>query len=399
METENPPLKAYPWIYRQHNPLFFFSKDGVFLRFSASHLSPSAENRQKSLRAVTNNILVKALFHSAVEAAQKSWFFYEPIALLSTYKTYQKRFMEAYSPYEKLVERYRNVAKREIYLVTEEYLEENKVAEENIALLKNAIELWRSASQSTDAIAPILFHYSWHCFNSFFAYTFFRWEPQHGTSHGIELRLPCTETEQRSSKKTEISEEKLNKDTMKLRLRFRKEDAKEGQTKGLFQRLVDTWTLLGCSPAFSAFLPVLEAGQIQFHPNQLFLLEESKSLELEKLLVFDPVKDYECKYWNTFGREKLIQNTSFSNSMNLPTCILQSYLLLFAASSVARYRPILWSSILSGGVVDEAAFALAYRKALLAYAQFGINSHSFLDQLESFLSNVSLGKFELRKLP
>lgn len=222
---------------------------------------------------------------------------------------------------------------------------------------------------------------------------------QHGTSHGIELRLPCMETKQGSSNRTKIPEETLNKDVMKCMLRFRKEDSKEGQTKGLFQRLIDTWTLLGCSPAFSAFLPILEDGQIQFHPNQLFLLGESKSLELEKIITFDPVEDYERKYWNTFGREKLIQNTSFSNSMNLPTRILQSYLLLFAASSVARYRPILWSSILSGAVVGETAFALAYRNALLTYAQFGINSHSFLDQLESFMSNVSLGKFELKKLP
>lgn len=280
------------------------------------------------------------------------------------------------------MERYRNVTNREIYLVTEEYLVKNKIAEENIALLKNAMELWRNASQATAAIAPILFHYSWHCFNSFFAYTFFRWEPQHGTSHG-----------------TEIPSETMNGDIRKLRLRFRKEDAKDGQTRGLFQRLIDTWTLLGGSPAFSAFLPVLESGQIQFCPNQLFLLEESKSLELEQLIVFDPVNDYERKYWNTFGREKLIQNTSFSNSMNLPTCILQSYLLLFAASSVARYRPILWSSILSGAVAGEAAFALAYRKALLAYAQFGLNSHSFLNQLESPIYNLSLGKFELKKLP
>ena len=322
------------------------------------------------------------MFHSAVEAAQKSWFFYEPFTLLSTYKTFQKRFIDAYSPYEKLVERYRTVTKREIYPVTEEYLADNKIAEENVALLKNAIELWRSASQTTDAIAPLLFHYSWHCFNAFFVYTFFRWKPQHGSSHGIE-----------------IPSETLNEDIMKLTLRFRKEEKKEGETRGLFQRLIDTWTLLGASPAFSAFLPVLEGSQIEFCPNQLFFLEKSKSLELAQLMKLDPVNDYERKYWSTFGREKLLQNTSFINSMNLPTRILQSYLLLFVASSVARYRPILWSSILSGGAESEAAFAFAYRSALLTYAQFGINSHSFLDQLASLMSNLMQGKFELKKLP
>jgi hypothetical protein len=252
----------------------------------------------------------------------------------------------------------------------------------NVALLKNAIELWRSASQTTDAIAPLMFHYSWHCFNAFFAYTFFRWKPRHGTSHGIE-----------------IPSETLNEDIMKLTVRFRKEEKTEGETRGLFQRLIDTWTLLGASPAFSAFLPILEGNQIEFCPNQLFLLEKSKSLELAQLMNFDPVNDYERLYWKTYGREKLVQNTSFINSMNLPTCILQSYLILFIASSVARYRPILWSSVLSGGTQGEAALAFAYRNALLTYSQFGINSHSFLDQLASLMSDLMSGKFELRLLP
>jgi hypothetical protein len=113
----------------------------------------------------------------------------------------------------------------------------------------------------------------------------------------------------------------------------------------------------------------------------------------------DPVNDYERAYWSTFGRGKLLQNTSFSNSMNLPTRILQSYLILFVASSVARYRPILWSSILSGGIEGEAAFASAYRSALLTYAQFGLNSHNFLNQLESLMSKLMRGEFELKKLP
>jgi hypothetical protein len=322
------------------------------------------------------------VFRSAAEAAQKSWFFYEPFTLLSTYKTFQKRFIKAYSPYENLVECYRTATRREVYPVTEAYLSEHNIAEENVALLKNAIELWRSASQTTDAIAPLLFHYSWHCFNAFFAYTFFRWNPQHGSSHGIE-----------------IPSETLNGDLTKLAIRFRKEEKKGGETRGLFQRLIDAWTLLGTSPAFSAFLPILKDNQFTVRPNQLFLLEKSKSLGLARLVNFDPVDDYERPYWKRFGRKELIQNMSFTNSMNLPTRILQSYLILFIASSVARYRPILWSSVLSGESKAEASLAFAYRSALLTYAQYGGGRASFLDQLSALMQKVIEGRFELRTLP
>ena len=324
----------------------------------------------------------KRLFHSAVDVAQKSWFFYEPFTLLSTYKAFQKRFIKAYSPYEKLVEQYRTVTKREVYLVTEDYLSRNGVAEENVALLRNAIELWRSASQTTAAIAPLLFHYSWHCFNSFFAYTFFRWEPQHGSSHGIK-----------------IPSETLSGDLTKLTVSFHKDAKKGGETRGIFQRLIDTWTLLGTSPAFSAFLPIFENNQFTFRPNQLFQLEESNTIKLEHLLEFDPVDDYERLYWKRFGRNDLIQNMSFTNSMNLPTRILQSYLILFIASSVARYRPILWSSVLSGESEVEASLAIAYRNALLSYAQYGGSRASFLDQFSALMQKVIEGKFALRLLP
>ena len=73
-----------------------------------------------------------------------------------------------------------------IYTINENYLNKNfEVPEEDVALLKNSIELWRNSARTTEAIAPILFHYSWLCFNSFFAYTFFRWGQKHSQSHGV----------------------------------------------------------------------------------------------------------------------------------------------------------------------------------------------------------------------
>lgn len=310
-----------------------------------------------------------------MEAAQKSWFFYEPLTLLSTYKNFQKKFIDSFSPYEYLVKNYRTKTNRQIYPLTVEYLDDNPhVAEENVALLKNAIELWRSAAQTSDSVAPILFHYSWHCFNSFFVYTFFRWEPQHSASHGIH-----------------VSNFTDNMDEIKITV------SKDGN--GLFQRLVDAWTCLGGSLAFSAYLPTFEKEKIEFQPNQLYFLEESNCFSLAQLLSFNPVKDYARKYRQIGGKEKLVHNPSLSNSMIVPTRILQNYLILFVASSVARYRPILWTSALSGDTNSKVAFALSYREALLIYAQFGINSPSLLQRFSFLITDLIQGKFKLKKMP
>ena len=137
------------------------------------------------------------LFHSVTETEQKSWYSIEPFTLLSTYKNLQKKFITLYSPYEPLLKSYREATNTQIFSISDNYLNKNsEVPEENVALLKNAIELWRKATQTTHAIAPILFHYSWHCFNSFFAYTFFRWGQKHSQSHGVYVsnmtdEMPC----------------------------------------------------------------------------------------------------------------------------------------------------------------------------------------------------------------
>jgi hypothetical protein len=78
---------------------------------------------------------------------------------------------------------------------------------------------------------------------------------------------------------------------------------------------------------------------------------------------------------------------------------MKSYIILFAVSSIARYRPILWSSILSGENEDKGRFALEYRNALLRYGQFGINSISFLHEFSNVLFDLMKGKFKLKHLP
>ena len=313
------------------------------------------------------------MFHSAVEASQKSWLVYEPLTLLSTYKSFQRKFISLYAPYENLVQHYRTTTKNQIFPITTEYINDNsEVPKENVTLLRKAIEHWRNATQATDSTAPILFHYSWHCFNSFFAYTFFRWKPQHSQSHGIRVS-------------------NLSDDVGKIVINI----SKKG---GIFQRLVDTWSCLGCSLAFSEYLPMFKGDEIRFQANQMPFLKEISSLELSQLLKFNPY-EYERAYWKRFGRESLVHNPSFSNSMGTPTKIMQSYLTLFVASSIARYRPALWSSILDGETEEKSLFAHAYINSLLTYTEFGINSNSLLNRLSGFMIDLTKGKLELKHLP
>jgi hypothetical protein len=168
-----------------------------------------------------------------------------------------------------------------------------------------------------------------HCFNSFFAYTFFKWKPPHSLSHGICIA-------------------NIGDDIGAIKITIMK--------NGMFQRLIDTWSCLGASVAFSEYFPIFEGKDIDFETNRL-PLQESKCFDLANLLAFDPY-EYERKYWKEFGRANLIHNSSLRNSMGTPSEIMKSYIILFAASSIARYRPILWSSILSGESEDKAVFAL-----------------------------------------
>ena len=313
------------------------------------------------------------MFHSVTEAAQKSWYSFEPFTLLSTYKTLQNKFITLYSPYESLLKSYREATNTQVYPISENYLDKNsEVPEENVALLKNAIELWRNAAQTTEAIAPILFHYSWHCFNSFFAYTFFRWGQKHSQSHGVYVA-------------------NMTDDIEKIKITLSKTD-------GIFQRTMDTWSCLGANLAFSTVLPAFEGKEIVFRSNQMPVFQKSNCCVLGQLLNFDPY-DHERLYWKEFGRKELVMNPSFNYWMGTPTRIMQSYLILFVASSIARYRPILWASILSGDTKEKAAFALSYRDALLKYAEFGLNSASFLHLFGKLLYDLMQGKFEFKHLP
>ena len=311
------------------------------------------------------------MFRSVMEAADKTWFFYEAFTLLSNYKAFQKRIVDVYAPYRYIATRYSRKANRNVFPVTEEYLQEHpEIAIQNVALLRNSMDLWRAASRVSDAVSPVLYHYSWHCLNSFLAYTFFRWDPQHTNSHGIRISW---------SSKIET-----------IRIEFHKKP-------GLFQRFIDTWTLLGLSLVFSKFIPVFEGERIDFEPYDRYLPGETDALSLRQLWSFDPYAD-EREFWKRHGRENLLSNRSIGFWGGWPSDIMQSYLTVFAASNVARYRPALWQSVLVGEKPEQTLFAVRMRDALLRYTQHGINSNSLLDRMSHLFKDIMIGRLELKSL-
>jgi hypothetical protein len=312
------------------------------------------------------------MFRSAIGEMEKAWLDFEPLTLLSFYESLLEQIIEVYTPYRYVVERYSKIVQRKVYPITKDYIERNpEIVDQNVTLLKNAMELWRTATRASDAVAPMLYHYSWHCFNSFFIYTFFRWEPEHSASHGLHI----------SKWSTNIQD---------IEISFLKE--KVNITRGILQRLVDTWTLLGVSLIFSPYLPIWKNEEIDFIPNNYI---KFNSLSVKQLLSLSTL-DFEKELYSSM-RGKLINCPFLINSISLPSDSLINYLIVFIASSLSRYRPALWNAVILGKNQDQSIFALRFRKALAEYTVGALPTTGLLYQVNRLIRNIMDGKFTFKK--
>lgn len=304
---------------------------------------------------------------SLIEENNEAWFPLETLTLLYPYKSIQRKIVGALLPYSDVIRRYSESTKQEIKPLTNEQLDQQpEIAEQNVALLKNAIELWKTATRVSDAISPILLQYSWHCFNSFFVYSFLDWEPRHTKSHGIGILL--------------------SDELMDIRIQIFE--------SGLFKRLVDTLTILGTSLCFSKVAPSFENGRVEFVANASYLPDSKNRIELRQLLEFDPV-EYEKNVYATRANELL--NVPFlANSIYLPNQLLQAYLILFVASSIARYRPVLWHSILVGEGENESNFALKSSQTTLDYTLGQHKDLGLVTQVTRILKGAEEGTLVLK---
>jgi hypothetical protein len=108
------------------------------------------------------------------------------------------------------------------------------------------------------------------------------------------------------------------------------------ENHGKFSRIVDTYTLLGCDSRFNAF--TLVGGEQVYVPSKTeFSYTRQPSLTLPQISALrrETSREYRTHtMYQGFERDLL------------------DYILLFAASNLARYRPSIWKEILDGEKSD-----------------------------------------------
>jgi hypothetical protein len=287
--------------------------------------------------------------------------------LLYPYKTLQEKVAQSLTPYANIIKRYSNVVGHQIQAVTDARQEkaQSGITEQNVALLRNAMEFWRTAVRVSDSIAPILVHYSWHFFNAFTAYSLFKWHPCHTKSHGITVKLS----------------DELRDITIQI------------SNHGIFGRLVDTLTIMGIPLAFSRVWPTVEKERVKFVPNVEPISGQNGQISLEQLLEFDSWNFY--KKINDTRRGQLISGPYLRTSAFLFNRFVQDYLVLFVASSIARYRPTLWHSIIVGRSREESDFALRSSEAVSDFVLGPHADDAFVPQITRIFDSMEKGTFNL----
>ena len=159
---------------------------------------------------------------------------------------------------------------------------------------------------------------------------------------------------------------------------------------GLFKRIIDTWTILGASLAFSPFVPILKDNEIDFIKNDMYLLKDSNELSLKELMLFKP----EIFEKETISKRQkdLIVCPFITNPISRPNQFLKSYLLLFVASSIARYRPTLWHSILRGDGAVKNAFFIDSSDGIVDFAVGKHKGLNLVTQVAKIFRNIETGK-------
>ncbi len=106
----------------------------------------------------------------------------------------------------------------------------------------------------------------------------------------------------------------------------------------------------------------METDEIEFIPNTHFLLKDSNRISLGELLAFD-AGDFERRV--NLDLEGKRFKGSFTATTGSPNNYFKNYLIIFAGSSIARYRPYLWMDVLIGKTAEQAEFTLALTGALV----------------------------------
>ena len=265
---------------------------------------------------------------------------------------YYRKFLErlhSQNKYSSLVSRYAEKKDTDPPRpLSKKYLAKNRIwlSRQNVRFIENARETYEAGLRASSHIKPILYHYSWHSFLAFLMYTFMRFDGR-ARGHGITV--------------TKMERNEINLDFHP----FRK--------KGFFQRVLDTLTILGYPLAFARWIPILkEKDTLVFMENTISPFADIKRINLKDILTFnqhDYIREFMAKFESKHPRTHELAN------MN--ECV-RSFITLFTASTITRYKPQVWSEILEGEREYESMSLTQVRDSYENYVYFVTQMHEVL---------------------
>jgi len=226
--------------------------------------------------------------------------------------------------------------------LTKEYLDQNRewLPRQNMQFIENAKEIYEAGLKASNHVKPILYHYSWHSFFAFLMYTFVRFDMLAG-GHGISVP------------KMESNEIILEFHPFKKR--------------GFFQRILDVLTILGYPITFARWILITEKnGDIRFVENNISPFANIERVNIRDLLKFKS-DEYSKALREKFGDD--LFRHDFVEIGNMNSCIM-SFVTLFVASNISRYRPSVWAKILEGEGKYESVVLTQTRLSYRFYVYF-----------------------------
>ena len=225
------------------------------------------------------------------------------------------------------------------------YLAKNRasLSRQNVRFIENARETYEAGLSASNHIKPILYHYSWHSFLAFLMYTFMRFDGRAG-GHGITVS-------------------KMEPHEINLEFHpFKK--------KGFFQRVLDVLTILEYPLAFAKWIPILEDRSITFVENSPSPFAGTERVNLKDIAAFD-AKAYVLKVLEKFELPAHVME----EPIWMNDCI-RSFIMHFAASTISRYKPQVWSKILEGEKEYESTILTKVRQGYENYGYFITQIHN-----------------------
>jgi hypothetical protein len=301
------------------------------------------------------------MLRSSLENQLKPWSELEHFTLEYNYLSTINDNIDFYhKDYSKLVNNYREKTNRSVFPLSQEYIAINSdLINNNLSLLRNAIEIGRTLTMVGNNISPILLHYSFHCLMSFLNYSLFYWCPKHAKGHGLFTYIPPDNIPSR------------------ITLNITR------KRPGVFLRFIDVFTLLGCPTVFSQYIPIAEKNKVEFIENRGLIPKVHGQIQLKDILNFEHRKwKDELKLSDKENIESLFSDKSSNN-------FLISYSLIFIVSNIARYRPALWNQILLGKNEFDTKIIEKYKLAIRYYA-------SFIKNVDNILTRIKWIHFRIR---